>query len=85
MITDIASTSQCSGWPMMCCQISTDKPNDVPSESNTVPTITAAATTARVMISMMMKIRHSEAMPAIIRSYLDASAMSLKVAAVPAR
>ena len=30
----------------MYCQISTDRPNDVPSDSSTVPTITAAATTA---------------------------------------
>ncbi len=54
--------------PRMYCQISTDRPNDVPSDSSTVPTITAAATTLRVMISMMMKIRHSDAIPAISRS-----------------
>ena len=68
MMTDIASTIQCSGWPRMCCQISTDSPNEVPSDNATVPTMTAAATTLRVRISMMMKIRHSEANPAISRS-----------------
>ena len=48
--------------------MSTESPNDAPSESSTVPTMTADATTLRVMISMMMKIRHSEAIPAISRS-----------------
>ena len=52
----------------MCCQSSTDSPNEAPSDNTTVPTITAAATTLRVMISMMMKIRHSAATPAISRS-----------------
>ena len=52
----------------MCCQISTDSPNEAPSDITTVPTMTAAATTLRVMISMMMKIRPSAAIPAIIRS-----------------
>ena len=52
----------------MCCQISTERPNEAPSEITTVPTMTADATTARVMISMMMKIRPSAAMPAINRS-----------------
>ena len=65
---DIASTIQCNGIPRMCCQINTDRPNDVPSDSATVPTMIAAATTLRVRISMMMKIRHSEDSPAIIRS-----------------
>ena len=63
--------------PRMCCQISTDSPNDVPSDSSTVPTMTAAATTARVIISMMMKIRQSEAIPAISRSQFEPSCMSL--------
>ena len=48
-------------------------------------TMTAAATTARVMISMMMKISPMEAIPAMIRSHLDPSAMSLNTEAVPAR
>ena len=68
MITDIASTIQCRGCPMMCCQMSTDRPNEVPSDSATVPTITAAAMTLRVSTSMMMKIRHSAPTPAINRS-----------------
>ena len=67
-MTDIASTIQCSSMPRRCCQISTDRPNEAPSDSTTVPTITAAATTARVMISMMMKISASAAMPAMSRS-----------------
>ncbi|CDO08305.1 hypothetical protein BN977_03124 [Mycolicibacterium cosmeticum] len=68
MITDIASTIQCRGVFSRCCHSNTEIPNDAPSDTTTVPTITAAATTARVMISMMMKIRHSEAMPAMMRS-----------------
>ena len=68
MMTAIASTIQCSSTPRMCCQISTDSPNDAPSESSTVPTITAEATTLRVMINMMAKISASAAIPAIIRS-----------------
>ena len=68
MMTDITSTIQCSGWPSRSCQISTDSPNDVPSESSTVPTITAAATTLRVMINMITKIRPSAEIPAISKS-----------------
>nr|CRL53519.1 hypothetical protein CPGR_00798 [Mycolicibacterium fortuitum subsp. fortuitum DSM 46621 = ATCC 6841 = JCM 6387] len=64
----MASTIQCSSSPMRCCQISTDRPNEAPSDSTTVPTMTAAATTLRVRISMMMKIRQSDAIPAINRS-----------------
>ena len=52
----------------MCCQSSTDSPNDAPSDSSTVPTITADATTARVITSMMMKISVTAAIPAISRS-----------------
>ncbi len=48
--------------------MSTDSPNEAPSDSTTVPTMTADATTLRVMINMMMKISASAAMPAIIRS-----------------
>jgi hypothetical protein len=47
--------------------------------------MTAAATRLRVMSSMMMKIRLSAAIPAMIRSQLLPSCMSLKAAAVPAR
>nr|CRL53988.1 hypothetical protein CPGR_01273 [Mycolicibacterium fortuitum subsp. fortuitum DSM 46621 = ATCC 6841 = JCM 6387] len=84
-MTAIAITIQCSSSPTRCCQISTDRPNEAPSDSTTVPTITAAATTLRVRISMMMKIRHSAAIPAIMRSQLAPSCMSLKVDAVPPR
>ncbi len=77
MITDIARIIQCSGVPRICCQMSTDSPNDVPSDNSTVPTMTAEAITARVSNSMMMKIKQSEAIPAISRSQLEPSAMSL--------
>ena len=69
----------------MCCQINTDSPKDEPSDTVTVPTMTAEATTLRVMASMIMKIRHSAATAAIIRSYREPSRMSLKVAAIPVR
>ena len=69
----------------MYCHISTDSPNDVPSESSTVPTMTAAAITARVINNMMMKIKQSEAIPAISRSKFEPCCMSLYVDAVPAR
>ena len=69
----------------MCCQISTDIPNDAPRESTTVPTITNAATRLLVISSMMRKIRQIDAIPAISRSYFEPSAMSLNVAAVPPR
>ncbi|CKT29027.1 Uncharacterised protein [Mycobacterium tuberculosis] len=68
MMTAIANTNQCSSIPRMCCQISTDSPNEAPSDNTTVPTMTAAATTLRVVISMMMKIRQSAEIPAIIKS-----------------
>src|SRR5258707_801745 len=55
------------------CQSSTESPNDAPSESATVPTITRAATKLRVMTSMMIKMRQSEAIPAIKRSYFAPS------------
>ena len=42
-----------------------------------VPTMTSAATRARVRISMIMKISVSADTTAIIRSYLAPSAMSL--------
>ena len=71
--------------PMMYCQISTEIPNDAPSDSTTVPTITSAATRLRVISNMIRKIRQIDAMPAISRSYLEPSAMSLNVAAVPPR
>ncbi len=81
----IASTIQCNLMPRMYCQRSTESPNEAPSESSTVPTMTRAATTLRVMISMMMKIKVAAAIPAIIRSMLEPSRMSLYSAAVPPR
>ncbi|SHV41916.1 Uncharacterised protein [Mycobacteroides abscessus subsp. abscessus] len=83
MITDIANTSQCSSIPRMFCQIRTDRPNAAPNERATVPTITSAATKLRVMINMIPKIRHSAAVAAINRSYLEPSTMSFTDAAVP--
>ena len=50
-----------------------------------MPTITSEAIAALVMISMMMKIRHRAATPAMSRSYFDPSTSSLVAAAVPAR
>ena len=85
MMTAIAITMNCSWMPSRCCQKRTDSPKDAPSDSTTVPTMTPAATTLRVMISMMMKIIVSAATPAINRSYLLPSSMSLKVEAVPPR
>ena len=61
----------------MCCQNRTDSPKDAPSDSTTVPTMTPAATTLRVMSSMMMKISVGAATPAIIRSYSLPSCMPL--------
>ena len=69
----------------MCCQISTESPNDAPSDNTTVPTITTAAIRLLVNSTMIMKIRHSEAIPAINMSYFTPSARSLNVAAVPPR
>ena len=57
--------------------MNTDSPNDVPSDNNTVPTMTAEAITALVNNSMMMKIKQSEAIPAIRRSQFEPSCMSL--------
>ena len=48
--------------------MSTDRPNDAPRDNTTVPTMTADATTLRVMINMMMKISDTAAIPAISRS-----------------
>ncbi len=61
----------------MSCQISTESPKEAPNDSATVPTMTNAATRLRVMIIMMSKIRLSAAIPAIMRSYLAPSWMSL--------
>ena len=57
----------------MYCQTSTDSPNDAPSDSATVPTITNAATTLRVMNIMMSRIRLSAAIATMIRSQLAPS------------
>ncbi|CFE40571.1 Uncharacterised protein [Mycobacterium tuberculosis] len=69
----------------MSCQTNTESPKEAPMESTTVPTITTAATTLRVMIIMMIKIKLIAATPAISRSYLAPSRISLNVAAVPPR
>ena len=63
--------------PRMSCHTSTESPNEAPKESSTVPTMVIAATRLRVMISMMIRIRLAADMPAIIRSYLEPSRMSL--------
>jgi hypothetical protein len=51
--------------------MSTESPNDAPTDNTTVPTMTNAATRLRVMSSMMGKFRQIEAMPAISRSYFE--------------
>ena len=70
--------------PKMYCQSSTESPNDAPRDRATVPTMTREATRLRVIISMMMKIRHSAPIAAINRSYAAPSLKSLNVEAVPA-
>jgi len=67
-MTAKASTTQYNSMPRRYCHTSTDSPNDAPSDSATVPTITMAATRLRVMIIMISKIRLSEAMVTISRS-----------------
>ena len=47
----------------MSCQISTDSPNEAPSDSATVPTMTSAATRLRVMNIITSRIRLSAAIP----------------------
>ncbi|SHV57891.1 Uncharacterised protein [Mycobacteroides abscessus subsp. abscessus] len=76
MMTVNGSTNQCNCKPRMCSHSSTDRPNDAPSDIAMVPTIVNAATMLRVMTSMITKIRHSDAMTAIIRSYFTISPMS---------
>ena len=71
--------------PRRYCQTSTESPKDAPRETNTVPTITKAATKLRVMISMMIRIKQSDATPAIKRSHFEPSTKSLVIAAVPVR
>ena len=51
LITEKASVIQCSSIPRTYCRNSTERPNDVASESTTVPTMTNAAINARMMIS----------------------------------
>ena len=72
-----ANTIQNRWIPKMSCQINTDSPNEAPNDSATVPTMTNAATMLRVMNIMTSRIRLSAAIPAIIRSYLAPSWMSL--------
>ena len=59
--------------PKMYCHTSTDNPNDAPSDSATVPTMTSAATRLRVMKTMISRMRLSAASAAIIRSYFAPS------------
>ncbi len=73
----IGSTSQFSGMCSRCCQTSTEMPKEEPSDTATVPTMTTAAIRLRVMPSMTMKIRATDAAIAIIRSYIAPSCMSL--------
>ena len=61
----------------MSCHSSTDSPNEAPSESATVPTMTSAATRLRVTNTMISRMRLSAEIAAIIRSYFAPSLMSL--------
>ncbi len=74
-MTASASTIQYNRIPTMSCQISTESPKDAPNDSATVPTMTNAATTLRVMNIMISKIGVSAAIPAIhevvFRAVLD--------------
>ena len=72
-----ANTIQYNSMPRMSCQISTESPNEAPNDSATVPTMTNAATMLRVMNTITSRISPSAAIPAIIRSYLAPSWMSL--------
>ena len=72
-MTASASTIQYSWIPRMYCHTRTDSPNDAPSDSATVPTMTSAATRLRVMNTMMSRMRLSAASAAIIRSYFAPS------------
>ncbi len=76
MITANASTIQLSSMPTIRSKMNTDRPNAAPSEITTVPTITIDATSARVMISITMKISVSAAKAAIMVSYLAPDWMS---------
>ena len=76
-MTASASTIQYNSIPRMSCQISTESPKDAPIDSATVPTMTNAAITLRVMNIMISKIRLIAAIAAIKRSYLAPSWMSL--------
>ena len=60
--------TQYSWMPKMYCHTSTDRPNEAPNDSATVPTMTSAATMLRVMNIMISRIRLSAAMAAMIRS-----------------
>ena len=67
-MTAKANTTQYNSMPRMYCHTSTESPNEAPSDSATVPTITIAATRLRVMIIMINRIRLSEAIATISRS-----------------
>ena len=84
-MTASANTIQYRSMPSSFSHTRTDRPNEAPSDSATVPTMTRAATRLRVMNIMMSRIRLSAAIPAISRSYLAPYWMSLNVDAVPAR
>jgi hypothetical protein len=76
-MTEKACVIQCSSVPMRYCHTSTERPNDAASDSTTVPTVTNDAISARVMISMTMKISVMAPTAAIIRSHFAPTWMSL--------
>ena len=67
-MTDNGRITQYSGMPNRYCHTRTDMPNEAPSDSATVPTMTSAATRLRVMNIIISRIRLSAAIPAMIRS-----------------
>ncbi|CQA05032.1 Uncharacterised protein [Mycobacteroides abscessus] len=68
----------------MSCHNNTDRPHAVPRDAATVPTMTRAATTERVISTMIAKIRIIDAMTAIIKSMETPSCISAYIEAVPA-
>ena len=76
MITANASTIQLSSTPAIRSKMNTERPNAAPRETTTVPTITIEAISARVMISITMKISVNAAKAAIMVSYLAPDWMS---------
>ena len=72
-MTASGTMTQYSWMPKMYCHTRIDRPNDAPSDSATVPTMTSAATRLLVMKTMISRIRLIPDSAAIIRSYVAPS------------